>query len=293
MRRKVLRVPATEPDLRIGRLALGALLVGATIRIVAAVIAGFIVLGQHDELNAGRVRVGGALNTFGVAGDGVGVLLVAASVTAVWALSRHAAVSRSTIAWTRAVAIVTALMTVASAAGVLVVDDGGHIAYQLTVIIGFAVAYLVISLGGLLVLSRLRDVDVDDLDPDTLEPLLFAVDRGNGEVFAFFSFAQARRTISSYSVEENEYEFFTDEGRVVHASADDLAIRFTPTELDRRDDLMRALRDFSRAKELTIEEPQDPTSYAVPIADWQWLELWPGWMRPLGRLVRRIQDSAL
>jgi len=156
-------VPATEPDLRIGRLALGALLVAATIRIVAAVIAGFIVLGQHDELNAGRVRVGGALNTFGVAGDGVGVLLVAASVTAVWALSRHAAVSRSTIAWTRAVAIVTALMTVASAAGVLVVDDGGHIAYQLTVIIGFAVAYLVISLGGLLVLSRLRDVDVDIL----------------------------------------------------------------------------------------------------------------------------------
>ena len=283
---------ATEPDLRIGRFALTALLLGATIRLVAAVIAGLIVLVDHDEANVGRQHVGEVLNTLGVAGDGIGALLVAITAGAVWALSRHAAVSRPTVAWTRAIALVTALMTVSSAVGVLVLFDGNHVAYQLAVIIGFAVAYLVICLGSLLVLSRIGDVDVDQQDSGELEPLLFAVDRGSGEVFAFFTFAQARRTISSYSVEENEYDFFTDEGRVVHAAAHDLVTQFTPTDEYRREDLMRALRAFARAKGLVVEDPQDLTSYAVPIADWQWLELWPGWMRPLGKLVRRIQDSS-
>ena len=286
-------MPSTEPDLRLGRLALAALLVGATIRIVAAVIGGFIALGQHNDFNVGRLHVGEVLNAFGTAGDGIGALLAAAVVAAVWALSRHGAVSRASTMWARVVVTVTAVLTVVSAASVVVLDDDNRgVSYQLTIVIGFAVGYLVICLGGLLVLSGLRDVDADPLGPDELEPLLFAVDRGNGEVFAFFSFAQARRTISSYSVEENEYAFYTDEGRVVVASAHDLVTRFAPTEEDRREDLMRALREFAVAKELTIEDPQDPTSYAVPIADWQWLELWPGWMRPIGRLVRRIQDSA-
>jgi len=290
----VLRVPATEPDLRIGRFALTALLLGATIRVIAAVIAGFIALGRHNELTVGRLHAGEVLDAFGAAGDGIGALLAAAAVAAVWGLSRRGAVTRASVVWTRAVVLATAVMTIANAAAVLVLDiDNNQIPFQLTLVVGFSVAYLVISLAGLLVLSRLRDIDVDQLDPDELEPLLFAVDRGNGEVFAFFSFAQARRAISSASVEENEFDFFTDDGRVVTASAEDLLIRFTPTDEDRSDDLMRSLREFARAKDLTIEEPQDPTSYAVPISDWQWLELWPGWMRPLGRLVRRIQDSAM
>jgi len=130
---------------------------------------------------------------------------------------------------------------------------------------------------------------VDQPDPDDVEPLLFAVDRGNGEVFAFFSFAQARRSISPYSIEENEFTFYTDEGMVVEATATEMVTHFTPTGEDRREDLMRALRRFAQVTDLTVEEPQDPTSYAVPIADWQWLELWPGWLRPIGRIVRRLQ----
>jgi hypothetical protein len=292
----VLRVPATEPDRRTGRLALSVLVVAATIRIVSAVIAGFVALGRHDGLDAGRLHAGDVLNAFGSAGDGIGALLAAAAVGVVWGLSRQRATSRALVSSVRVVVTVTAVMTVASAVAVILLDtDDNPFSYHLTLIIGFAVAYLVVCLGGLLVLSGLRDVAVDQLDPDQpyadgVEPLLFAVDRGNGEVFAFFSFAQARRTISSYSVEENEYTFYTDEGHLVNASAQDMLTRFTPTEEDRRDELMRALRQFAQAKELPVEEPQDPTSYAVPISDWQWLELWPGWLRPIGRLVRRFQD---
>ena len=78
---------------------------------------------------------------------------------------------------------------------------------------------------------------------------------------------------------------------MVDASAADLVARFTPTAENGRDDLMRALRRFVQAKDLSVEEPQEPTSYAVPISDWQWLELWPGWLRPIGRIVRRLQGS--
>lgn len=290
----MLRVPATEPDRRLGRLALVALLLAATIRIIAAVIAGFITLGQHDELSVGRLHVGTVLDAFGAAGDGIGALLAAAAVTLVWGLSRQGAVTHSNVTWTRAVVLMTAAMTVVNAVAVTVLNtDDNQVPYQVTLAIGFSVAYLVVCLGALLVLSGLRDMDVVDPDPDEVEPLLFAVDRGNGEVFAFFSFAQARRAISSYSVEENEYTFYTDEGLLVNASAQDMMTRFESTEEDRRDDLMQALRQFAQTNELTVEEPQDPTSYAVPIADWQWLELWPGWLRPIGRVVRRIQDSAM
>jgi hypothetical protein len=294
IRRRVPRVPATELDRRVGRIALGALLGAATIRILAAVIAGFITLGQHDELNIGRLHAGVVLNAFGASGDGIGALLVAAIVAVTWGLSRRAPVSRTAVTWVRVVATITALMTVASAAAVLVLDaDANQSANQLTLVIGFSVAYLLVCLGGLLVLSEVHHVDSDVLDPDHLEPLLFAVDRGNGEVFAFFSFAEARRTISIYSIEEDEYVFYTDEGMVVNASAADGVTHFTVTTEDRREDLMRALRQFALAKALTAEEPGEPTSYAVPIADWQWLELWPGWLRPIGRLVRRVQASAM
>jgi hypothetical protein len=233
------------------------------------------------------------LNTFGEAGDGIGAILAAAAVALVWWLSRQAAVTRSMVTWVRAVLTVTAVLTVVSAASVVVLDIE-QVPERLTLIIGFSLAYLLVCLGGLLVLGGLRDVDVardiDQPDPDDVEPLLFAVDRGNGEMFAFFSFAQARRSISPYSIEENEFTFYTDEGMVVDATATDMVTHFTPTEEDRREDLMRALRRFAQVTDLTIEEPQDPTSYAVPIADWQWLELWPGWLRPIGRIVRRLQS---
>ena len=286
---------ATESDRRVGRLALVVLVGAASLRILAAVIAGFIALGQHDDLNGvsfgrGRLHAGEVLNTFGEAGDGIGALLAAAAVALVWWLSRQAAITRSMVTWVRAVLTVTAVLTVVSAASVVVLDIE-QVPERLTLIIGFSLAYLLVCLGGLLVLAGLRDVDVDvdQPDPDDVEPLLFAVDRGNGEVFAFFSFAQARRSISPYSIEENEFTFYTDEGVVVEATATDLVTHFTPTGEDRREDLMRALRRFAQVTDLTVEEPQEPTSYAVPISDWQWLELWPGWLRPIGRIVRRLQ----
>src|SRR3954452_10900019 len=293
VRRKVPRVPVTEHDRQAGRLALGALLATAVVRILVAVIAGFIAIGQHDDFGVGRQHLGEVLNVFGTAGDSIEALIAVAAAALVWWLSRQSAVSRGVVSALRAIVVVTVLMVVARASAFLVIDVG-HLGYQLTVVIGLAVADLLLCAGILLVLGRLREVDLDpmesdDLEPDQIEPLLFAVDRGNGEMFAFFSFAQARRTISGYSIEEDEYAFYTDEGHVVLASTDGFAVHFTPTPEERREDLMQALRHFAQARNLTVQDPQDPTSYAVPISDWQWLELWPGWLRPIGRLVRRLK----
>src|SRR3954453_17512990 len=288
VRRKVPRVSATESDRRGGPLALEVLVGAASLRILAAVIAGVIALGQHDDLNIGRQHAGEVLNAFGAAGDSIRALLAAGAAALVWLLSRQTPVSRGVLSTLRAVVVVTALMAVARATAIVVLDID-HIGYELTIVIGFAIADVLLCAGILLVLSRLRPVDLDEVDPDDVEPLLFAVDRGNGEVFAFFSLAQARRSISPYSIEENEFTFYTDEGMVVEATATDLVTHFTPTGEDRREDLMRALRRFAQVTDLTVEEPQEPTSYAVPISDWQWLELWPGWLRPIGRIVRRLQ----
>jgi hypothetical protein len=124
---------------------------------------------------------------------------------------------------------------------------------------------------------------------DELEPLVFAVDRGNGEVFAFFSYARAARTISVYSIEEDEYVFYADDGTLLVASVVDDRTTFTPTGVVRRDELLQHLRSFTQRTSVEVIDRDDPTAYAVPIADWQWLQLWPGWLRGIGRLVRRLQ----
>jgi hypothetical protein len=148
-----------------------------------------------------------------------------------------------------------------------------------------------LCLGGARILGRVdtarRPADVaDDAEPD---PLVFAVDRGNGEVFAFFSYAEATQSISIYSIEENEFVFYADDGTLLQATVVDDRTTFARTDADARTELMGHVRRFAREKSLVVHEPDEPAAYAVPISDWQWLELWPRWMRGLGRMVNRVR----
>lgn len=279
----------THADRQAARLALTALGLAAGVRIVVSLIAGLITLSQHDEMSTGRVRAGEILTAFGSAGDSIEALLGAAAVAVLWWMARRGLTGAA--AAIRLLLIATLLLIVARATGFALIDiDSARASAEFTVIFGFGLADAVIVGGSLLVLDRARLAVTASADPDQIEPLLFAVDRGNGEVFAFYSFAQARRAISIYSIEENEYAFYTDEGDVVTATADDDGTSFTVTDDRRLDELMLSLRGFAQSKGLSVEEPQEPTSYAVPVSDWQWLELWPGWLRPIGRLVRRLQS---
>ena len=277
----------THSEQQTAKLAVLTLLGAASVRLVASVIAGFISLGQHNDVfDSARVHASGVLTAFGAAGDSVEVLLAGAAVAVLWWLSRHGAATA--IGAARAVLLVTMLLIAARATGYLLIElDNPRGSAESAVVLGFALADALVAGGALLGLRRVGDVAVDG-PPDQPEPLLFAVDRASGEVFAFLSFAQARRTISVYSIEENEYAFYTDEGDLVEATAGETGVTFTPTSDNRREQLMQSLRRFAQAHALSVEEPAEPTSYAVPIADWQWLELWPGWLRPIGRVVRRL-----
>ena len=279
---------STHDERQVARVALTVLLGAALLRTVASVVSGLIALSEHVELDTDRLRVGRVLAAFGTAGDSTQALLGAAAVGLLWWLGRRGA--RPDTLVVRLVLLATLVMVVAHAAGFAVIDsDTDRAAGEFVVVFGFAAADGLLAAGSLLVLGRVGRAGAATSDPDQLEPLLFAVDRGNGEVFAFFSFNDARRTISVYSIEEAEYVFYTDEGDVVTASVGENGTTFTVTDEGRRDDLMQALRAFAQAKDLTVEEPAEPTSYAVPISDWQWLELWPGWLRPIGRAIRRLR----
>jgi hypothetical protein len=284
-------VPTADTDRQVARPALVVVLLAATVRIVAALIAGLIMLGEHNSFLVGRAHAGFVLNAFGAAGETVGVLLALVAVGLVWWLSRGSAESRveplATV--TRVVLVVTAVLVGARVAGGIVLDqDATQAASTLTIIVGFGLADLALCAGGLAVLARVA-ATAGAPQSDELEPLVFAVDRGNGEVFAFFSYAQAARTISVYSIEEDEYAFYADDGRLLDASVVDDRTTFTPTDVVRRDELLQHLRSFTQTRSVEVIDRDDPTAYAVPIADWQWLQLWPGWLRGIGRLVRRLQ----
>jgi hypothetical protein len=134
--------------------------------------------------------------------------------------------------------------------------------------------------------GRLRWIgdDDDDASDDTI---VFAVDKGNGNVFAYFSLEQAERRMSVFSVEDGEFDLYTDDGTVLSGQVEAGMNVFAGTDERRPDELRAALDAFVQHREIPVDgDDEDPmAAYAVAIADWQWLELWPAWMRPLARLL--------
>ena len=264
-------------------------LLGAIVlRFLGSVIAGVIALSTEPDFPQMRERAANILTAFGSAGDTTTVLLVlAAAAVLVWGRPRPRVESLGPVI--RVFLLVTAVLVLARVAGVFLIDVDlpSQVQAQEAFVAAFAVGDLLLCAGGAMLLGR--EDAVEATATDDLEPLVFAVDRGNGEVFAFFSYAEAARTISSYSIEEDEFAFYADDGTAINAEVVDDRTRFTATDVDARDELMQHLRRFARAKSLDVADPAEATSYAVPIADWQWLELWPGWLRGIGRVVRRLR----
>jgi hypothetical protein len=264
------------------------LLAAVSLRLLGAGIAGAITTVQSRDFPEGRGRAANILNAFGSTGDTVSVLLVLAAAGLVgWGRPRpRADVLRPIV---RVLLLMVAVVVLARLVAVFLIDVDlpAQAAGEEASLTAIGVADLLLCAGGLVVLRRADAIE--DAMSDDVEPLVFAVDRGNGEVFAFFSYAEAVRTISVYSIEEDEFAFYADDGTVLNAAVIDGRTTFTPTDVDAREELMQQLQRFAQAKALDVADPSDPTSYAVPVADWQWLELWPGWLRGIGRLFRRLR----
>jgi hypothetical protein len=275
--------------------ALALLLVAGTgIRLLAALVAGFAEWHSASEpfIPPGRARAFDVLTTFGLGGDGTGVLLALAAAAAVWWLLRTgdemAALLQSCVVALFALTAVLAIME-ATGVGLLYSVQPGAQLGRLIDATGFALAYVVISAGAILILRRGGLLYDEQLASDDVDAFVFAVDRKSGDVRAFLSVAEARRRMHTYSIEDDEFAFYTDEGVVLDASLDGDRVVLRPTSEERPAELLDRLKEFASARGITVDEDDvdDPTAYAAPISRWHWLEMWPPWMRPIGMLFRR------
>ena len=265
------------------------MVLAVSLRLLGAIIGGFIAMSLHHDVFApASQRAGTILETFGRAGDTAGaVLAVAAAALVGWGRVRDTGL----MFVVRVVLVVTAALVCLRVAGYFMISAEFNAAGSVeeSVVTGAGVCDLLLCVGALWALGRSSADPIAD-GSDDADPLVFAVDRGTAEVFAFFSYAEAARTLSVYSIEDGEFAFYTDEGYVIDASVVDERPRFTVTDDNRRDLLASALRSFAARHDLDVDvQDDDLTAYAVPISDWQWLELWPRWMRGLGRLVNRLR----
>jgi hypothetical protein len=117
---------------------------------------------------------------------------------------------------------------------------------------------------------------------------VFAVDRRNGDVLAWSSMTKAVMEAPVFGVEDNEYEFFLDDGTVLSAGIVDDRVRFTPSDVERADDLIAALRAYAERTGIAVDEGEadEPLAYVDTISRDHWLDMWPAWLRWIGRVVR-------
>jgi hypothetical protein len=279
---------------RLVRLLAILLVSGAAVRLLAAIVAGFLdwYNGSGPFLPSGRARAYDVLTTFGAGGDGAGVVLAIIAALVVWWLCRRAdplaATLRTSVCW---VLGITAVLAICQAVGIglFLSLDPNRQTFRIVLSSGFALAALLIA-GGAIVLTRRFGALVDErLAADDIDAFVFAVDRHTGDARAFYSVRDAVRRMHIYSVEENEFDYYTDEGVVLRASVVDDRIELQPTDEERSDELVEKLKDFANRRGLTIDEADadDPTAYVDPVNRWQWLDMWPPWMRPLGYVFRR------
>lgn len=284
----------TESSTRIARTLAQVILLGAALRIVASVVAGIIEWAQNGDQGYpnGTFRAGDILDTVGDAGDGVGVLLALAALALVWwllAVDEPVEGLRSAAATVLGLTAVSAFVQVLGFMLLFSIAPESTLWSQLVLRVGHSLVYAIVALGGVAAARRLaglvRAQAVQRFDDD---PLVFAIDRLSGDVHAYFSVDTAERKSHVYSVEDDELAFYTDEGKVVRASAEHDRVVLTPTDVDQRDALLERLREFVVRRGLHVhpDDADDPTAYAKPISEWQWLQLWPGWLRWMGRIVR-------
>ena len=284
----------TESSTRIARTLAQVILLGAALRIVASVVAGIIEWAQNGDQGYpnGTFRAGDILDTVGDAGDGVGVLLALAALALVWwllAVDEPVEGLRSAAATVLGLTAVSAFVQVLGFMLLFSIAPESTLWSQLVLRVGHSLVYAIVALGGVAAARRLaglvRAQAVQRFDDD---PLVFAIDRLSGDVHAYFSVDTAERKSHVYSVEDDELAFYTDEGKVVRASAEHDRVVLTPTDVDQRDVLLERLREFVVRRGLHVhpDDADDPTAYAKPISEWQWLQLWPGWLRWMGRIVR-------
>jgi hypothetical protein len=270
------------------------LLAAAGVRLTASVVAGFVEW-HHSTgpiFPAGRARAFDVLTTFGAAGDGTGVLLaLAAAAVILWLSWRGDPLGESLRAWVIWVFGVTAALAVAEGVGVgllFSLQSSDQVARFIQAE-GFALAYVIAAVGGVMLTGRFGLLLDEQRVPDNIDAFVFAVDRKSGDVRAFLSVGEASRRMHVYSVEEDEFTFYTDEGVVLDASVDADRIMLRPTDDEQAAELLERLKDFANRRGIRVdpEDVDDPTAYAVPINRWHSLEMWPPWMRPIGMLFRR------
>lgn len=258
------------------------------IRVVAALVSGLSTASDHLHDLPAQAHAGETLQAFGGAGGLEGAVLAVVGVGCCAVAGSRARVTATAARWLVAL---TALSIVAATVGalILVTSIGTGETAEASRAVGEGLAALLVCVGGAAAVARLGPPGADS--PDAMPPIVFAVDRVDGEVFAARSFQDLARVVSVYSIEDDEFEFFTADGRVVTATTAEGRAAFDVTEFNRRDDLLTGLRRFATAHELDVapEQRDDPTAYVEPIEEWQALELWPPWMRPIVRLVRRLR----
>lgn len=271
-------------------------------QILVAVISGIAASTQHfplEGIGAGPVESGpNRLLEFAGAGDGLGALLMLLATVLLWLVAMLPRRERSwggDYAATSWLLILTGLSAALTAAGYLWAAAGADFfpAGQEVRFVGSSVIYAAAMAGAVFVLrgvnaAVLERAIVDDEDDGEAGAAVFAVDRKTGAVLAWPSRADAREKAPLYGVEDDEYEWFLDDGVVLQATSHGRDVSFAPTGEERPDDLLRHLKDYASRRGIVVddEDADEPLAYVEPIARDHYLEMWPGWLRWLGRLTR-------
>lgn len=272
---------------------LTAALAAVVLHITGSIVGGIAAAANEpDTFDLERVRVGQVLQTFGAAGSVTDLLLLVLAVGLVWWRRRHGDARAWPIVATRLLLVVVAVLVVVGCTGLVMTQSAFPVRASLpgiSVSVGSSLGDLLLAAGTMLALGHVvtpAEADGDDL-------LLFAVDRVDGEVFAFLSRADAVRTLSLYSIEDDEFDFYDVTGARVTAGVTDGLVELTVTNEDGRSELLTRLRTFAEAHGLRVDATAtaDPSHYVAEVREWQWLQLWPGWLRPLGRVVRAMSGG--
>jgi hypothetical protein len=280
-------------------------LAAQAVRLVVAVVAGIAASTQHApgaDFGPGPLESGAQrLTDFADAGDGFGVLFMLLAVLLLWATASVATLPEQRRAWrtdrvvTSWLLVLTALSSVLLAIGYAWAATGADFfpVAQEVRLVGSAgiwavvLAAVVYVTRGMTVSPPVADPG-DAADPDDAPAAVFAVDRATGDVLAWPSRADARDKAPLYGVEDDEFEWFLDDGTVLLATAQGRDVAFTSAGDERPDDLLRHLKDYATRRGLVADDDDEdePLAYVEPIAREHHLAMWPGWLRWLGRLTR-------
>jgi hypothetical protein len=163
----------------------------ASLRFLGAVLYGIDTATQSSQdFGFGPSHTGDVLTAFGGAGDGVGALLALVAVSLViWSTRGRFRVADGlyiAVVATVGLTIVSALLT---GIGYLVLfhRNLGNVWGQFSYVESQAVAYILLAAGALVVMRRFVDESAVGVADDGFDAVVFAVDRGNGNVRAFFS----------------------------------------------------------------------------------------------------------